>query len=114
MAKQKKRKAPKANRRRTKVVDQRFLGDLHSVTRAINAAARLVEQGRKKAVAAIEKGTNAPMGSPAHRSLAFNKEALKQADQLLMAFRSARGTMVAQCCNNDENCNFVVRVTRAS
>lgn len=106
------KKAKKSKRRKKKVVNQVFLGNLHSVTNAINAAARLVERGRKKALAAVSKGTAAPIGSPAHNDLAFNQEALKQADHLLECFRSAKGLMVAYCCHNDENCNFVVRNTR--
>ena len=107
-----KKKAKKAKRRKSKIEERRFLGNLHSVTKAINAAAKAVEQGRKQAVAAVDKGTSAPIGSPAHKTLAFNKEAVKKADQLLAAFRAAKGAMVAECCNNDENCNFLVRIVR--
>ena len=105
------KRARKARRARKKVVDKVFLGNLHSVTKAINAAAKVVEKGRKQAVAAVAKGTAAPIGTPAHNDLAFNKEALKKADQLLDGFRSAKAIMLTICCNNDENCNFVVRVT---
>ena len=108
------KKARKSKRRTKKIVNEVFLGNLHSVTGAINAAVRVVERGRRQALAAVARGTAAPIGSPARNDLAFNREALNKADHLLECFRSAKGLMVACCCNNDENCNFVVRTTRVS
>jgi hypothetical protein len=117
MSKAKKKAATKAtrktttNRERPTTVEQQFIGDLKSVTRAINAAAREVLVGRKQAAAAVAKGMTAKPGSPDYLNLPFNQDALKKADQLLAAFNKAKGIMASECCMNVENCDFLVRRT---
>ena len=70
-----------------------------------------MQRGRDKAQAAVARGMTAPPGSPDHKNLPFNQDALRRADQLLAAFNKAKGIMAAECCHNDENCNFLVLST---
>jgi hypothetical protein len=117
MAKEEKKAARNATRKtatskkRPRTVEQQFIGDLKSVTRAINAAAREVLAGRKQAAAAVARGMTAEPGTPEHMNLPFNQDALKKADQLLAAFNKAKGIMASECCMNVENCDFLVRRT---
>ena len=102
------KKAKKAKKKKTKRVEQMFKGNLQSVKKAINAAAKLVERGRKEAARQVALGEESPIGSPAHKHLAANQESLWKAEQMLDAFREAKGIMARQCCHQDENCNFIV------
>lgn len=104
-------KKAKKRKKKTKRVEKLFKGNLQSVKKAINAAAKLVERGRKEAAKQVALGKGSPIGSPAHKHLADNEESLWKAEQMLDAFREAKGLMARQCCNQDENCNFVVRKT---
>ena len=110
MAKKAKKKA--ATKRKTASSGQLFKGDLPKIRKAINAVAKRVEAGRKKAIQQIAKAQKAPAGSPASGTLATNKAALKKAEELLNGLKKARATVASLCCHNDQGCNFVVASAR--
>lgn len=105
-----------AKKKKVKIkrVEKEFKGNLQSVKKAINAAAKIVERGRKEAAKQVALGKDAPIGSPAHKLLAANEESLWKAEQMLDAFRTAKGLMAEQCCNQYENCDFLVHSTRVT
>jgi hypothetical protein len=106
-----KKKQKAVKKKRLKTIEQRVIADLRSVKRAIDASAREVQAGRRLAAAAVAKGMTAKPGSPDHKNLPFNQDALRKADQLLEAFKKTKGIMAAECCMNTENCNFLVLST---
>jgi hypothetical protein len=89
-----------------------FRGDLPKIRSSINAVAKQVEAGRKKAIEQIAKAEKAPVGSPASGTLAGNRAALKKADELLAGLKKARETVADLCCHNDQGCNFLVASAR--
>lgn len=85
-----------------------FKGDLPKIRRAINAVAKNVEAGRKKAAQKVKQGKSAAKGTPLSDKLAANKAALATANRMLAQLRKAKTMMASICCNNDQGCNFMV------
>ena len=99
--------AKKAKKRAVK--GKIFVGDLPKVRNAINAVAKRVEAGRKKAAAKVAEGKKAAKGTPASDNLAANKAALKRAEVILDGLRKAKTMMGNICCMQNQGCNFMVR-----
>jgi hypothetical protein len=104
----KKAKKQPARKRKTAGGGKLFRGDLPKIRRSINAVAKRIEAGRKKAIEQIAKAERAPAGSRASATLAGNKAALRKADELLAGLKKARMTVADLCCHNDQGCNFLV------
>lgn len=99
--------AKKAKKRTTK--GKIFKGDLPKVRKAINAVAKSVEAGRKRAAAKVAEGQKAAKGTAASDNLAANKAALKKAEVILDGLRKAKTMMGNLCCMQNQGCNFMVR-----
>jgi len=100
--------ARRAKSKKTKNTGKLFVVDLEAINKSIGAVAKAVRRGGARADKRVKEAETAGPNSAARKFLKENQEAQARAKALLLALEANRKLMSSLCCQNDENCNFVV------